>query len=71
MAQKCMFDPRHIENGGYTSEKLVNQFRITPDIYRRFIRSIGNKNDFSDKLDEILQEWKVTDSREEIMQRLV
>ena len=71
MAQKCMFDPRHIENGGYTSEKLVNQFRITPDIYRRFIRSIGNKNNFSDKLDEMLQEWKATGSREEIMQRLV
>jgi hypothetical protein len=53
MAQKYMFDPQHIEKVEYTSDKLIKQFEITPDIYKRFIESIENKNDFSDKLDEI------------------
>lgn len=71
MAQKCMFDPQHIEKVDYASDKLVKQFEITPDIYKRFIESIGNKIDFSDRLDEILKDWKVGDNQERIMNRLV
>jgi hypothetical protein len=71
MAQKCMFDPQHIEKVEYTSDRLIKQFEITPDIYKRFIKSIRNKNDFSDKLNEILKDWKVTDTDGKIMNRLI
>jgi DNA-directed RNA polymerase subunit RPC12/RpoP len=53
MAQKCMFDPQHIDKVNYTLDKLIKQFEITPDIYKRFIQSIENKNVFLHKLDEI------------------
>jgi DNA-directed RNA polymerase subunit RPC12/RpoP len=71
MSQKCMFDPQHIEKVNYTSDKLVKQFSITPDIYKRFIESIKNKNDFSNKLNEILKDWKITDNQDEIMNKLI
>jgi hypothetical protein len=71
MAQKCMFDPQHIEKVDYNSDKLVKQFEITPDIYKRFIESIKNKNDVSNKLNEILHDWKITDNQDRIMGRLV
>jgi hypothetical protein len=71
MAQKCMFDPRHIEKAEYTSGNLIKQFEITPDIYKRFIKSIKNKNDFSDKLNAILKDWKVIDTEGKIMNTLV
>ena len=70
MAQKCMFDPQHIEKVDYASDKLVKQFEITPDIYKRFIENIGNKIDFSDRLNEILKDWKVNDHQERIMNHL-
>jgi hypothetical protein len=66
-----MFDPQHIEKVNYTSDKLVKQFSITPDIYKRFIESVGSKTDFSFQLNEILKEWKITDSQEQIMKKLV
>jgi hypothetical protein len=71
MAQKCMFDPQHIDTVEYTSDKLVKQFGITPDIYKRFIESISNKSDFSEKLNEILKEWKVTDKQDAILKELI
>lgn len=71
MAQKCMFDPQHIEKVDYNSDKLVKQFEITPDIFKRFIESINYKIDFSDCLNEILKEWKITDNQDKIMKRLV
>ena len=71
MAQKCMFDPQHIDKVDYPSDKLVKQFEITPDIYKRFIESIGNKIDFSARLNEILSDWKVSDNQEKILNRLV
>jgi DNA-directed RNA polymerase subunit RPC12/RpoP len=71
MAQKCMFDPQHIEKVEYTAEKLIKQFEITPDIYKRFIKSIKDKNDFSDQLNAILKDWKVTDPEGKIMNKLV
>jgi DNA-directed RNA polymerase subunit RPC12/RpoP len=71
MAQKCMFDPQHIDKVDYTSEKLVKQFQITPDIYKRFIGSINNKTDFSSRLHEILMEWKVADNQGKILSTLV
>ena len=70
MSQKCMFDPQHIEKIEYSPEKLIKQFRITPDIYKRFIESVDNKSDFSEKLNEILKEWKVTDTEGTIMNSL-
>jgi hypothetical protein len=71
MAQKCMFDPQHIDKLDYTSDKLIKQFEITPEIYKSFIKSIENKNDFSHKLDEILLDWKITENQNKIMQRLI
>ena len=71
MAQKCMFDPQHIDKVNYTLDKLIKQFEITPDIYKRFIQSIENKNVFSHKLDEILFDWKITENQNKIMQRLI
>jgi hypothetical protein len=71
MAQKCMFDPQHIDKVEYPTEKLIKQFEITPDIYKRFIESIKTKNNFSDKLNAILKDWKVTDSEGRIMNKLV
>ena len=71
MAQKCMFDPQHIDKVEYTSDKLVKQFGITPDIYKRFINSISNKSDFSEKLNELLKEWKVTDKQDAILKELI
>jgi len=71
IAQKCMFDPQHIDKVEYPSDKLVKQFEITPDIYKRFIAIIGNKVDFSERLAEILKDWKVIDNQEMIMKQLV
>jgi len=66
MAQKCMFDPQQIDKTNYTSEKFIKQFEITPDIYKRFIGRIKNKGDYSVRLNEILSEWKITDSQGKI-----
>jgi hypothetical protein len=71
MAQKCMFDPQHIEIIEYTAERLIKQFEITPDIYKRFIRSIQKQKDFSDQLNAILKDWKVADNEGRIMNKLV
>lgn len=71
MAQKCMFDPQHIDKVNYPSEKLIKQLTVTPDIYKRFIGSINNKNDFSSKLNELLKDWKITDNQDEIMKKLI
>ncbi len=71
MAQKCMFDPQQIDKVDYVPDKLVKQFEITPDIYKRFIKSIENRNDFSNKLDEILRDWKITENQDKIIQKLV
>jgi len=71
MAQKCMFDPQHIEKAEYAADRLIKQFEITPDIYKRFIKSIKNKNDFSDQLNVILKDWKITDAEGKIMNKLV
>jgi len=71
MAQKCMFDPQHIDKVEYISEKLIKQFEITPDIYKRFIESIENRSNFSEKLDGILLDWKITDNQDKLMKFLV
>ena len=71
MAQKCMFDPQHIEKVNYSSDKFAKQFEITPDIYKRFIESVKPNIDFSNKLNELLVDWKITDNQEKIKSRLV
>ncbi len=70
MSQKCMFDPQHIEKTNYTSDKLVKQLTITPDIYKRFIQSIDKRSMPSGKMNELLQEWKITERQDEIMDKL-
>jgi len=71
MAQKCMFDPQHIDKVEYSSEKLVKQFEVTPDIFKRFIGSIKNRNDFSVKLSELLNEWKINEGHDKIINSLM
>jgi len=68
MPQKCMFDPQHIDNVQYDSEKFVKQFEITPDIYRKLIRSVGYSRDFTEKIREFLEEWKIFDDTDKILQ---
>jgi len=70
MAQKCMFDPQHIDKVEYSSDKLVKQFEITPDIYKRFIRRVPQKNDLSGVLANLLREWKIVENQEQIMNLL-
>jgi DNA-directed RNA polymerase subunit RPC12/RpoP len=66
MAQKCMFEPQHIDKAVYSSDKFVKQFEITPDIYKRFIKSTKNETDISDKWWSLLEEWNMNDSHAEI-----
>lgn len=66
MAQKCMFDPQHIEKVSYSSEKLIKQYEITPDIYKRFITSVAYRGNINDIMDKILKEWKLTDNIERL-----
>ncbi len=70
MSQKCMFDPQHIEKTNYTSDKFIKQFAITPDIFKRFIRSIEERSLSSGKMNDLFQEWKITDRQDEIMDKL-
>ena len=70
MSQKCMFDPQHIDKISYTSDKMLKQFKITPDIYKRFITGIGSKTVSQGSLGKILDEWKITDNQEQIMSEL-
>jgi DNA-directed RNA polymerase subunit RPC12/RpoP len=62
MAQKCMFDPQHIDTVNYTPDKLLKQIEITPDIFRKFIRSITGSQIDSEKLNALSAEWKISDS---------
>ena len=70
MAQKCMFDPQHIDKVEYPSEKLVKQFEITPDIFKRFIGSIKSEKDFSGELIELLKGWKIDANYDKIINTL-
>ncbi len=62
MAQKCMFKPQNIENVKYSSDKLLKQFEITPDIYKQLIKSVSNNKDFSSVLKNLLIEWKINEN---------
>lgn len=70
MAQKCMFDPQNIEKVNYTPEMLQRQFEITPDIYKRFIKSVATEKDYNEDLKEIFSDWKITDTKT-ILSRLL
>jgi DNA-directed RNA polymerase subunit RPC12/RpoP len=67
MSQKCMFDPQHIDKISYTSDKMLKQYKITPDIYKRFIKSIGKQENFTENFRKILAEWKITEGQDEII----
>jgi DNA-directed RNA polymerase subunit RPC12/RpoP len=59
MAQKCMFTPTNIEDSNYKIEELIKIYRITPDIFKRFMSVIDNPSDkIKSKLKDILRdEW--------------
>lgn len=71
MSQKCMFDPQHISKVNYTSDKLIKQFEITPDIYKRFIMSVKKHDDISDKIIELLKDWKINEDYDKIIKLLM
>ncbi|MCL4558153.1 MAG: hypothetical protein M1491_05920 [Deltaproteobacteria bacterium] len=71
MSQKCMFDPRHIDNTDFSQDSLLKQLEITPDIYRRFIRGVAQGPVPSETISGILKEWKITDRQDEFAKRLV
>lgn len=70
MSQKCMFDPQHIDRVSYTADKMVKQFKITPDIYKRFLNGVNNNAIAESSLNNILNEWKMTGNQEQIMYEL-
>jgi hypothetical protein len=67
MSQKCMFDPQHIDKISFTADKLLKQYKITPDIYRRFMKSVGTKDSFNETFRKILSEWKISEGQDEII----
>jgi len=67
MAQKCMFDPQHIDMVEYPADKFFKQFEITPDLYKRFIDSVKGTKDLSEKLKTLLKEWKISDNGDSLL----
>ncbi len=71
MAQKCMFDPQSIDNVDYSSDKLLKQFEITPDIYKRMIQSINGTEVVESTLKILLEEWKINNNFDQILNTLI
>ncbi len=44
MPQKCMFDPINIKNTSFKLEELERMYKITPEIYKKFIENIEFEN---------------------------
>ncbi len=66
MAQKCMFDPQHIDNVRYESYKLLKQFEITPDIYTRMFRALGRETELTSLAERELTAWRSEDKADGI-----
>jgi hypothetical protein len=65
MAQKCMATPRDIADGTPSSDGLVHMYRVTPDIYRRFIRMLPDTGRGKQALRHMLEEdWHLTLDKE-------
>jgi len=61
MAQKCMATPRNIEHSKYSLMDLMVVYEHTPDIYRRFIATLSDRENALPFLTNILQEeWGFT-----------
>jgi len=59
MAQKCMFDPVHINKIKYHITDFIKVLRITPDLYSRFISLVPERTKGSAILERILaDDWK-------------
>jgi len=59
MAQKCMATPRHIDQAKYSLMDLMTVYEHTPDIYRRFITLLSNREQAKSFLRNLLeQQWK-------------
>jgi DNA-directed RNA polymerase subunit RPC12/RpoP len=59
MAQKCMFDPVHIDKIKYRIADLIKVLRITPDLYSRFISLLPERTQGASILERILaDDWK-------------
>jgi DNA-directed RNA polymerase subunit RPC12/RpoP len=71
MSQKCMFDPQSIEKINFTADKFLKQFQITPDIYNRFLKAAGSKRDIKEYSYELLNEWKIKEKQDEIIDELI
>lgn len=71
MAQKCMFDPQCIDNVDYSSDKLLKQFEITPDIYKRMIKSLNGTGVVENTLKTLLKEWKIDNNLDQILNTLI
>ena len=58
MAQKCMATPTDIRKMNYDIKDLIYVYEVTPDIYKRMISEIPNKQGGLGILDDILyEEW--------------
>ena len=59
IAQKCMFDPVHINKIKYHIADLIKVFQITPDLYSRFLSLVPDRKKGPAILKNILAaDWK-------------
>lgn len=69
MAQKCMFDPVSIDDIQYSEEGLLKMYRISPDLYRRFIEILPDKQKGREVFRRLLStDWQL-DPDEDTMER--
>jgi len=67
MSQKCMFDPVHIDKIDYDSGGLLKMYRISPDLYRRFMLALSDRERGRKVLRDLLQtEWNLVPGQEEL-----
>lgn len=59
MSQKCMATPRNIADIEHSVSGLLHMYRVTPDIYARFIGAIPNRMDGFSILRTLLDTWDV------------
>ncbi len=60
MAQKCMFDPINIDDIKYSEEGLLKMYRISPDLYKRFIEILPDKEKGRKEFKRVLSsDWQL------------
>ncbi|MBS3772863.1 MAG: hypothetical protein KGY55_01530 [Candidatus Thermoplasmatota archaeon] len=61
MPQKCMATPRDIADIDTSVEGLVHMYRVTPDIYRRFIGMLPHEDEGRQMVREMLEDdWNLS-----------